>query len=217
MAGEKGQRLNIVGEDKAELASSSLCTVEFACKNLICTRSKCQSLTVQAVTQSSPSTILSFVEKAPKPAHVSLIPVTNSGANLSNQPSTSKILQNIHISAQLMEAFLELARENTERDLETCGVLGAFLERDTYYVTTLIIPKQKSSSNSCEAIKEEESFAIQNERSLLPVGWIHTHPSQSCFMSSVDLHTQYSYQVMVPEAFAIVMAPTDTSRFATFT
>ncbi|KAE8722643.1 AMSH-like ubiquitin thioesterase 2 [Hibiscus syriacus] len=31
-------------------------------------------------------------------------------------------------------------------------------------------------------------------------------------MSSVDLHTQYSYQVMVPEAFAIVVAPTDNSR-----
>lgn len=23
-----------------------------------------------------------------------------------------------------------------------------------------------------------------------------THPSQSCFMSSIDLHTQYSYQVL---------------------
>nr|GFB88628.1 AMSH-like ubiquitin thioesterase 2 isoform X1 [Tanacetum cinerariifolium] len=53
---------------------------------------------------------------------------------------------------------------------------------------------------------------IQNEESLFPVGWIHTHPSQSCFMSSVDLHTQYSYQVMLPEAVAIVMAPTDTSK-----
>jgi hypothetical protein len=26
-------------------------------------------------------------------------------------------------------------------------------------------------------------------------------------MSSVDLHTQYGYQVMIPEAIAIVMAP----------
>ncbi|KAL9271834.1 AMSH-like ubiquitin thioesterase 3-like protein [Drosera capensis] len=29
-------------------------------------------------------------------------------------------------------------------------------------------------------------------------------------MSSVDLHTHYSYQIMLPEAIAIVMAPTDT-------
>ena len=31
-------------------------------------------------------------------------------------------------------------------------------------------------------------------------------------MSSVDVHTHYSYQIMLPEAIAIVMAPTDTSR-----
>ncbi|XP_022733829.1 AMSH-like ubiquitin thioesterase 2 isoform X3 [Durio zibethinus] len=115
-------------------------------------------------------------------------------------------------SARLMEDFLELAKDNTEKDLETCGVLGAFLEKGTFYVTTLIIPKQESTSNSCQAVNEEEIFAIQNDRSLFPVGWIHTHPSQSCFMSSIDLHTQYSYQVMVPEAFAIVVAPTDNSR-----
>ncbi|MQM12425.1 hypothetical protein Taro_045343 [Colocasia esculenta] len=41
---------------------------------------------------------------------------------------------------------------------------------------------------------------------------MQTHPSQSCFMSSIDLHTQYSYQVMLPEAVAIVMAPKDASK-----
>jgi STAM-binding protein len=61
-------------------------------------------------------------------------------------------------------------------------------------------------------MNEVEVFSIQNERELYPVGWIHTHPSQGCFMSSVDLHTHYSYQVMVPEAFAIVVAPTDSSK-----
>ncbi|KAB2042009.1 hypothetical protein ES319_D02G187300v1 [Gossypium barbadense] len=122
----------------------------------------CKLFNVHAVTQSSPSTILSFTEKASQTSHVSR-------------------------STRLMEDFLELAKENTKKDLETCGVLGAFLEKGTFYVTTLIIPKQESTSNS-------------------------THPSQSCFMSSIDLHTQYSYQVMVPEAFAIVVAPTDNSR-----
>ncbi|XP_020539046.1 AMSH-like ubiquitin thioesterase 2 [Jatropha curcas] len=219
VAERKDQRLTIISEDEAELASfysldssPSLYTLEFPCQNLIKTDNKCQNVSVHTVTQSSPSPILSCVEKAPKHAHISLIPVANSDTNTSNQTTSSNILQDIHVSARLMEDFLELARENTEKDLETCGVLGAFLERGTFYVTTLIIPKQKSTANSCEAIKEEEFFAIQNEQSLFPVGWIHTHPSQGCFMSSIDLHTQYSYQVMVPEAFAIVMAPTDSSR-----
>ena len=97
---------------------------------------------------------------------------------------------------RLMEDFLHLAKENTEKDVETCGILGAVHENGTLYMTTLIIPKQESASNSCQATNEEEVFKILNERSLYPVGWIHTHPSQSCFMSSVDLHTQYSYQVI---------------------
>ncbi|XP_019105956.1 AMSH-like ubiquitin thioesterase 2 isoform X4 [Beta vulgaris subsp. vulgaris] len=92
------------------------------------------------------------------------------------------------------------------------------IKEETFYATTLIIPKQKSTSSSCQALREEEIFNIQNDRSLFPVGWIHTHPSQSCFMSSIDLHTQYPYQlavamqVMVPEAIAIVVAPTDKTR-----
>ncbi|KAB1200775.1 AMSH-like ubiquitin thioesterase 2 [Morella rubra] len=155
------------------------------------------------------------LESLPQGAHLSQIIAADSENEHSKSydvPTTSKFLRDIHISTRLMEDFLELAKDNTDKDLETCGILGAFLEKGTFYVTTLIIPKQESTSSSCQAINEEEVFAIQNEGSLFPVGWIHTHPSQSCFMSSVDLHTQYSYQAMVPEAFAIVMAPTDTSR-----
>lgn len=36
-------------------------------------------------------------------------------------------------SARLMEDFLELARVNTDKDLETCGVLGAFLVRMRHF------------------------------------------------------------------------------------
>ncbi|XP_021645467.1 AMSH-like ubiquitin thioesterase 2 isoform X2 [Hevea brasiliensis] len=194
MAEARDQRLSIIHEDDIELAplysmDSSLClyTLEFPRQNLFQTDCKCQHISVHTVTQSSPSPVLSCVEKPPKHAHVSLIPVANSDTNSCCQPAASNTLQDIHVSARLMDNFLELARENTEKDLETCGVLGAFLEKGTYYVTTLIIPKQKSTSNS-------------------------THPSQSCFMSSIDLHTQYSYQIMIPEAIAIVMAPTDSSR-----
>ncbi|CAI0467095.1 unnamed protein product [Linum tenue] len=63
----------------------------------------------------------------------------------------------------------------------------------------------------CQTLNEEEIFEVQDKLSLFPLGWIHTHPTQTCFMSSVDLHTHYSYQIMLPEAIAIVMAPTDDS------
>ncbi|TKY69860.1 AMSH ubiquitin thioesterase 2 [Spatholobus suberectus] len=165
--------------------------------------------------KSWPSPALCFVETVPQDAQNSHITAFNSGDGSSksdNESTSSKTIRDVHISMRLMEDFLDLAKENTEKDLETCGILGAYLEKGTLYMTTLIIPKQESASNSCQATNEEEVFKILNERSLYPVGWIHTHPSQSCFMSSVDLHTQYSYQVMIPEAFAIVLAPNDTIR-----
>ncbi|KAL2347320.1 hypothetical protein Fmac_001320 [Flemingia macrophylla] len=172
-------------------------------------------LLLHKVTQSWPSPALCFVETVPEDAPSSHITAFNSGDGSSksdNESTLSKTVRDVHISMRLMEDFLDLAKENTEKDLETCGILGAYLEKGTLYMTTLIIPKQESASNSCQATNEEEVFKILNDRSLYPVGWIHTHPSQSCFLSSVDLHTQYSYQMMIPEAFAIVLAPKDTIR-----
>ncbi|PON98951.1 JAB1/MPN/MOV34 metalloenzyme domain containing protein [Trema orientale] len=213
----------IVKEEKVGLASScaeegssiSCSRFEFCCPNSFRTASETRHIKVHAVTHSSPSPIIYCIESVPQDAHISHIEIANpedGTADSSKGASPSVVLRDVHISARLMEDFLELAKENTEKDLETCGILGASLKKNIFYVTTLIIPKQESTSSSCQASNEEEVFTIQNEHSLFPVGWIHTHPTQSCFMSSVDLHTHYSYQVMVPEAFAIVMAPTDTSR-----
>ncbi|KAK3440473.1 hypothetical protein EUGRSUZ_B00736 [Eucalyptus grandis] len=118
----------------------------------------------------------------------------------------------LHISTALMNTFLKLAKANTDRNLETCGILAGSLKNRKFYITALIIPKQESTSDSCQATNEEEIFEVQDKQSLFPLGWIHTHPSQSCFMSSIDLHTHYSYQIMLPESVAIVMAPKDGSR-----
>ncbi|KAK6925268.1 JAB1/MPN/MOV34 metalloenzyme domain [Dillenia turbinata] len=118
----------------------------------------------------------------------------------------------LHISTSLMESFMKLAKSNTDKNLETCGVLAGLLKNRKFYVTALIIPKQESTSDQCQTTNEEEIFEAQDKRSLFPLGWIHTHPTQSCFMSSIDVHTHYSYQIMLPEAIAIVMAPRDTSR-----
>ena len=34
------------------------------------------------------------------------------------------------------------------------------------------------------------------------MGWIHTHPSQTAFLSTVDLHTHCPYQLLMPETIA---------------
>lgn len=70
------------------------------------------------------------------------------------------------------------------------------------------MPKQSGTSDTCAASNEEDLLIEQERLQLITVGWIHTHPSQRAFLSSVDLHTHAPYQKMLPEAIAIVVAPT---------
>ena len=46
-----------------------------------------------------------------------------------------------------------------------------------------------------QALNEEEIDDAQRSRELYPLGWIHTHPTQTCFLSSIDIHTHCGYQV----------------------
>ncbi|KAM0944313.1 putative ubiquitinyl hydrolase 1 [Dioscorea sansibarensis] len=132
--------------------------------------------------------------------------------SLQDELARSETPLEVHISTTMMESFMRLAKSNTDRNLETCGVLAGSLKNRKFFVTALIVPKQESTSDSCQTTDEEEIFDYQDKQSLFPLGWIHTHPTQSCFMSSIDVHTHYSYQIMLPEAIAIVMAPRDGSR-----
>ncbi|KAG0202014.1 hypothetical protein BGX28_005331 [Mortierella sp. GBA30] len=119
----------------------------------------------------------------------------------------SQGLRTMIVPVRLLDRFLNIVRPNTIKKLETCGILAGVLSRNKLTVTTLIIPKQTATSDTCSTTNEDELFEFQNERDLMTLGWIHTHPTQTCFMSSVDLHTHCSYQLMLPEAIAIVCAP----------
>ncbi|OVA16823.1 JAB/MPN domain [Macleaya cordata] len=166
------------------------------------------------IRQPSPPPVLAEVKQDYLPISPSKVADPRPGPAKSIQDgiTNSNSYQHLHLPVNMMEGFLRLAQANTTKNLETCGVLAGSLKNRVFHITTLIIPKQESTSDSCSTMNEEEIFDVQDKLSLFPLGWIHTHPSQTCFMSSVDLHTHYSYQIMLPEAIAIVMAPTDTTR-----
>merc|ERR1719410_729170 len=140
---------------------------------------------------------------------------TNQMDAIFKKPNNS--LTAIYICDNLVSGFTAIAKQNTSRDIETCGVLtGKYLhDQDAYIVSHCIIPKQKGSANTVQTLHEEELIGIQEDKGVITLGWIHTHPSQTCFLSSVDLHCQLSYQIMMPNAIAIVYAPTD--KTCTFT
>ena len=116
-------------------------------------------------------------------------------------------LRTIFLPPTLRNQFLDLARPNTFANLETCGILCGTLIRNALFISKLVIPEQESTSDTCETVDESALFDYCDGEDLMVLGWIHTHPTQTCFMSSRDLHTHCGYQVMMPESIAIVCAP----------
>ncbi|KAI0475672.1 hypothetical protein GGR56DRAFT_524721 [Xylariaceae sp. FL0804] len=113
----------------------------------------------------------------------------------------------IILPKQLRHRFVSIASENTRQGLEMCGILCGTAVNNCLFVSCLFIPEQRCTSDTCETVSEEALMEYCIMEDLLVLGWIHTHPTQSCFMSSRDLHTQSGYQIMLPESVAIVCAP----------
>ncbi|KAI0725958.1 hypothetical protein C8Q72DRAFT_561912 [Fomitopsis betulina] len=125
-------------------------------------------------------------------------------------------LKTVRLPRSCLPRFLSIARVNTLHNRETCGLLLGKDKGSKYVVTTLLIPRQHSTSDTCTMDEEELVLQFTEERNLFTLGWIHTHPTQSCFMSSVDLHTHSGFQRMLPESFAVVCAPTSNPTFGIF-
>ncbi|KAL5110770.1 STAM-binding protein-like A [Taenia crassiceps] len=130
------------------------------------------------------------------------------------EPSTAKLsprtgLNPVLVPQTIAEVFIEAVESNTRANRETCGTLCGHLspEGDKLVVSHIIICKQTGTADSCTTTNEEELINYLESDGLIVMGWIHTHPSQSVFMSSLDLHCHLSYQLMLPEAIAIVCAP----------
>ncbi|KAJ0384557.1 hypothetical protein COL922a_008105 [Colletotrichum nupharicola] len=122
----------------------------------------------------------------------------------------------VFLPTQLQEAFLNIAADNTRKGLEMCGILCGRPVNNALFINCLLIPQQKSTPDTCETENESAMLDYCINEDLLMVGWIHTHPTQTCFMSSRDLHTQAGYQVMMPESIAIVCSPRHQPSYGIF-
>lgn len=125
-------------------------------------------------------------------------------------------LRTIFLPPNLRTEFLKVAAPNTRRNLETCGILCGTLISNAFFISKLLIPEQESTSDTCETVNESAIFDYCDSEDLMVLGWIHTHPTQTCFMSSRDLHTHCGYQMMLPESIAIVCAPSKQPDWGVF-
>ena len=106
----------------------------------------------------------------------------------------------------LTERFLAIARTNSERGVETLGTLGGSLSNNRLLISHLLIPKQVGKSDSCTMEGLEDVWDVHDKENIVFLGWIHTHPAYSVFLSSVDMHNQYEWQHMLPEVRRLEVA-----------
>lgn len=107
----------------------------------------------------------------------------------------------------LEDAFLDNSEMNTDAGIESCALLCGIIGDDHVRLTHVVFPRQRGTENTVEMIEESALDLYLIDKGLSVLGWIHTHPTQIAFLSSVDLHTQFAHQQLLPEAVAVVCAP----------
>lgn len=71
-----------------------------------------------------------------------------------------------------LSRFLSIAKINTSKNRETCGLLLGRDKGSKFVVTTLLIPKQHSTSDTCTMDEEELVMQFTEERNLITLGWV---------------------------------------------
>ncbi|ESP03865.1 hypothetical protein LOTGIDRAFT_110402, partial [Lottia gigantea] len=116
-------------------------------------------------------------------------------------------LRQVIIPSNIFSQFLLKAESNTKKNTETLGILFGKLSKNSFTISDVFIPKQHGTPDSCDMENEMDLIDFQDKCNLITLGWIHTHPSQTAFLSSVDMHTHFPYQKMMPESVAVVCSP----------
>lgn len=81
-------------------------------------------------------------------------------------------LKAVSLPRDCLPRFLSIAALNTSRNRETCGLLLGKDQKGKYVVTTLLIPRQHSTSDTCTMDEEELVMQFTEERSLITLGWV---------------------------------------------
>jgi proteasome lid subunit RPN8/RPN11 len=125
-------------------------------------------------------------------------------------------LRPILLNQRMVDEFLSYGYENLQKGIEFCAVICGQLKNGIFECTHLLIPRQQGTPDSCSALNEVELFEYQFKKDLITLGWIHTHPTQTAFLSTIDLRTQFGYQSSLPEGIAIVCAPQQQPNLGIF-
>ena len=113
----------------------------------------------------------------PTPSTYSSVPSEQSVHGLLPTPPPSARshpgrLKTVTLPKEILPRFLAIAKVNTAMNRETCGLLLGKDKGSKFAVTTLLIPKQHSTSDTCTMDEEELVLQFTEERSLITLGWV---------------------------------------------
>ena len=107
--------------------------------------------------------------------------------------------KSVEVPKQLSQEFLDIAEENSLKNIEICGIIGGKDAGKKFTVTLLFIPKQQGTSDSCIAVDEDLTDNALQQNSCIVLGWIHTHPTKTSFQSSIVKH-RLAYTFWISES-----------------
>lgn len=117
----------------------------------------------------------------------------------------------VYISSLALLKMLKHGRAGVP--MEVMGLmLGEFVDDYTVQVIDVFAMPQSGTGVSVEAVDpvfqtEMLDMLRQTGRPESVVGWYHSHPGFGCWLSSVDVNTQQSFEALNPRAVAVVVDP----------
>ncbi|EMC99917.1 hypothetical protein BAUCODRAFT_354931 [Baudoinia panamericana UAMH 10762] len=117
----------------------------------------------------------------------------------------------VYISSLALLKMLRHGRAGVP--MEVMGLmLGEFVDDYTVRVVDVFAMPQSGTGVSVEAVDpvfqtKMMDMLRQTGRPETVVGWYHSHPGFGCWLSSVDINTQQSFEQLTPRAVAVVIDP----------
>ncbi|TLD30718.1 hypothetical protein PspLS_03078 [Pyricularia sp. CBS 133598] len=138
------------------------------------------------------------------------------GGQLGAAPGTDNLqlidnAETVYISSLALLKMLRHGRAGVP--MEVMGLmLGEFVDDFTVRVVDVFAMPQSGTGVSVEAVDPVFQMKMmdmlrQTGRPESVVGWYHSHPGFGCWLSSVDINTQQSFEQLTPRAVAVVVDP----------
>ncbi|KAJ5232188.1 26S proteasome regulatory subunit rpn11 [Penicillium chermesinum] len=133
------------------------------------------------------------------------------GAPGGDTPNLIDNSETVHISSLALLKMLRHGRAGVP--MEVMGLMsGEFVDEYTVRVVDVFAMPQSGTGVSVEAVDpvfqtKMMEMLRQTGRPETVVGWYHSHPGFGCWLSSVDINTQQSFEQLTPRAVAVVVDP----------